>query len=412
MFATLGQMLSPRSFAGDDGALPQASPRSAKPRTMRDFGAMLPKPQQSTSQQSMQSPATSFRSPRGLEQRSPRGMPTALPGAVSVQQRARRASAGVAGYPGAALAAEAPPYASCDGRDGYDVWHGVHQSERRRTARKSIGGICNDHSAASAASSASAASGSSRKPRSSLPEGSRDGFEMFFGISEPAGRGGAAAQSSATSTLARASASTATGDSAAAVARAPAGPAAPTPRSRQDWLRQVEHLEAQLQATLALGPDGAVGAVRAHGVVAAPAASGDMPMSVSMSTPAAEVVSRHPSAVTTTPAAMHQVPRLLGIPGHAAHVCRVAPPPTSAAATTGDATEGRGGDIQAGVQTFSVVTPSAPVPPPNLASTPAAAATTVLAAAVPVACAHAVHAARPAPRINLGRARVQAATVQ
>lgn len=94
-----------------------------------------------------------------------------------------------------------------DGRDGYDVWHGI---EQKRPGRKSM----------------PSAPLSARGPRDSRPRDAdcrkgRDGFEMFYGIAEAR--------------------KTDSADNRAV--------------NSGEWLKKVKELESQLQATLASGPD-------------------------------------------------------------------------------------------------------------------------------------------------------------
>jgi len=84
------------------------------------------------------------------------------------------------------------------------------------------------------------------------PEDIRDGFEMFYGIGHEHGAADTAPAAAAVNTI-PVPAVTLDG---ATVTCTPAVAAAP-PASREEWLQQVSQLEAQLQATLALGPAGA-----------------------------------------------------------------------------------------------------------------------------------------------------------
>lgn len=194
--------MAPPDAAGSGGRGP------AKPRTLRDFGSMLPKPAQAqqaqpqpatiTHPQPRSSPAAGFRSPRmsepsatGLQPRSPR-MPTALPGATSQQSQSQaqvRSRRSVGGG-----------YLATSPRE--------HRPEQRvpRASRKSTGSM--------------------------LAPGAndRDGFEIFFGTGH--------------------------GATVPAVDEEAAGEVA----QKQAWLQQIKALETQLQATLARGPVGVAAA--------------------------------------------------------------------------------------------------------------------------------------------------------
>jgi len=375
MFATLGQMLSPRLSPRCDGSEGNASSGTAgapqrKTATLRDFGSMLPRP---GNQQSPAAPG--FRSPRGLDQRSPR---TSTSGAGAEQQRAPRRSTG--GYAGAtpASGSSAPLSARLrerggvtrDGRDAYDIWYGVSSSEKKpvKSSRRS-------------------STGSTNMGTKKTPEEIRDGFEMFYGIDEEsksekgvtpsaavpaaarapqsarvfaapqsavpaaprvfhASEGAPLAQQAASAIATAAAAVSASVTDAMQQLQPSATAAAPgTDASREEWLRQVKAIEAQLQATIAAGPDGAGGSTATTaGQRSAPAASPRIPGVASTAVP-----------VVKPP------------------VFRVMPPVEAASVEEGQNQLGHDGqDSQDShpaapvAQVFSVSTPSAPAPPASV----------------------------------------------
>lgn len=198
-----------------------------------------------------------------------------------------------------------------DGRDGYDVWHGIEQKTPTaktptvRPARKSM----------------PSAPMSARGPRDAAPKG-RDGFEMFYGIAEKE--------------------------------RSQTDPDSHIVNSGE-WLKKVKELESQLQAALASGPD-------AQSAAAGPAAAGVVEAAQGAQATVQQSIQRRQSMPGSI---------CIGAPAGASDIRRSNSDALSDGEGQGDASAGASPSAERSakeVQVFSVSTPAAPCPPPFLQS--------------------------------------------
>eukprot|EP00927_Polykrikos_kofoidii_P077890 TRINITY_DN74785_c0_g1_i1.p1 TRINITY_DN74785_c0_g1~~TRINITY_DN74785_c0_g1_i1.p1 ORF type:complete len:423 (+),score=60.05 TRINITY_DN74785_c0_g1_i1:86-1270(+) len=239
MFASLSAMLSPRpeergatETATQEGATRRVRAATegvpaSQPLTLRNFGAALPRP--SAKVKGAPSAPQSARgtingdgtkaTPRIARYPSYGGGTAAVPAGAAGQLSARQRERG-----GVVR----------DGRDGYDVWLGVEQGEKKmQPRRKAADADAGSGGVPPAQNKHGSNAAFCRVGRANTLDNLRDGFDMFYGIGDGDAAGGRAPVSNA---------SAADGDLQESLL------------SKQAWLTEVKRLEDQLQETMARGP--------------------------------------------------------------------------------------------------------------------------------------------------------------